>query len=80
MGSVGEQEAFAEQVGVTRPYICLLIILTRLTLRAENPVRGSDQHSCSPSRSTVMITGHRHIIVSFASGRPPENGEIYHPL
>jgi hypothetical protein len=42
--------------GLTRPYICLLIILTRLTLRAENPVRGSDQMSCLPGAPAVMIT------------------------
>jgi hypothetical protein len=34
----------------------------------------------SNNRGGRIITGHRHIIVSFASGRPPENGEIYHPL
>lgn len=28
----------------------------RLTLRTENPVRGSDQHSCSPGAPAVMIT------------------------
>jgi putative transposase len=27
-------------------------------VRVENPVRGSDQQSCSPGRPTVMITGH----------------------
>ncbi|HEX9541155.1 MAG TPA: hypothetical protein VGA04_23565, partial [Streptosporangiaceae bacterium] len=27
-------------------------------VRAENPVQGSDQQSCHPSRLTVMITGH----------------------
>src|SRR5258706_8783426 len=28
------------------------------TVRAENPVHGSNQQSCSPSRPAVMITGH----------------------
>jgi len=27
-------------------------------VRAENPIHGSDQQGCGPSRLTVMITGH----------------------
>jgi hypothetical protein len=32
--------------------------LTQRSVRAENPVHGSDQQACHPSRLAVMITGH----------------------
>jgi hypothetical protein len=37
MGSLGEQDALAQEVGFARPYICLLIILMPLTWPSTAP-------------------------------------------
>jgi hypothetical protein len=56
-------------VTLQRPYCLFVIEVQAVTcissgsppipiVRAENLVHGSDQHGCSPGRSSVMITGH----------------------
>ena len=50
----------------------LHLAVDRMVVRAENPVRGPDQQSCSPGAPAVMITDHvpaARVPPGYATGR-----------
>jgi hypothetical protein len=58
--------------GAAKPPVDEAITTTLRLVRAENPVRGSDQQSCSPGAPAVMITDHVpaiHVPPDYATGR-----------